>query len=267
MEYIENGSQKTKSIAQTITEKIWDMAIDGCSGKDSLFYLHVLYESHFSFVNPYTKSGLVADGTSIFFDFLEKKGGKLRTDYSKQHDDALRYIDDVLDSFLKCLKNRMVIYADHGQIIPNNNNVANFSKGDWSFGEKLLRIPLAIKSPEIKKEKSEKLISLMELNSIICALLEKKEYCAPVFDYVKVQRSAIYNPDFRYIYNYYRVERELLAFEKFIFSDGYKLVIYENGELFGYNEDDEKETYENLGQYINTIQDISVCNKSELKWR
>ena len=98
---------------QTVTEKIWNMLIDGEREKSSLFYLHELYESHFTFSNPYTEDEIKTEGTAMLFDYLPQKGGKLRADYKKQHEDSLKYLDDVVTPFFEKLKCKMVVFADH----------------------------------------------------------------------------------------------------------------------------------------------------------
>ncbi len=69
----------------------------------------------------------------------------------------------------------------------------------------------------------------MELNNIVCSLLKKETYRYIQPEYIKVQRSRIYNPDFQYIYSLFGREKELQAFELFIFGDGVQIAVYEDG--------------------------------------
>lgn len=93
----ENVMVEDKS--QTATEKIWSFISDAQNVENGLFYVHILYESHYSYPNPDTISELVTDGSNIMFDYLQKNGGELRADYVQQHEDAVRYLDRVLTPF------------------------------------------------------------------------------------------------------------------------------------------------------------------------
>ena len=109
-------------------------------------------------------------------------------------------------------------------------------------------------------QRDPRLISLMELNTILCSLLEKKPYNYQDVPYIKAQRSRIYNPDFQYLYKKYGKEQELQAFELFIFPDGVQLLIYENGDVKVLSPP--KNVPMNLTQRIELIlSDITVCNK------
>lgn len=86
--------------SQTATEKIWDFVSDAVDESNGFFYIHILYESHHSYPNPYTRTPLVID---VLFDYLSRNGGKLRTDYDAQQKEALHYLDDVLSPILEGL--------------------------------------------------------------------------------------------------------------------------------------------------------------------
>lgn len=116
-----------------------------------------------------------------------------------------------------------------------------------------------IKSPEMGEGVEEKDISLVELNTIIISLLEKKKFERKYGNLVKLQRSEIYNPDFKYLYKKRGYEQGLLAFEVFVFEGKYKLGIFSNGwtELVS-TEDDEllenevlkKQLFDQIKEYI-----------------
>ena len=59
--------------------------------------------------------------------------------------------------------------------------------------------------------------------------MEKKIFMPKQPDIVKVQRSAIYNPDFLYLYQKCGQEQGLRAYEVFLFEDGSSLAVYDNG--------------------------------------
>lgn len=215
---------------QTVTEKMWDFILDAVEEDNGLFYIHILYESHYSYPNPYTEDKIIADGSNIMFDFLSKNGGCLRTDYEAQHKDAISYIDDVLYPLLSKLKARFVLYADHGNIIlPQNTKLGDISYTQETFHEDLIQIPLVIKSPEMGVNINNGIISLISINDIIVSLLKKKKFVPKENEFIKIVRSELYNPDFRYLYKKNGGERGLLAFEGFIFDTGYKLIIYADG--------------------------------------
>ncbi len=219
--------------AQTVTEKLWDFLADSSRNENGLFYLHEQYESHFTFSNPYTSEPLKSEGTAMLFDFLPVKGGRLRADYKKQHQDAIRYLDDVLAPFLERLSCRMVLYADHGTLILDKDaEITEIGDTEYTCSEGWTRIPLIIRSPETGVGESGELISLMELNSIIISLLKKEDYVTTTFrsrKHIKIVRSELYNPDFRFLYGMIGKERYLQAFECFVFTDGYKLIIFADG--------------------------------------
>lgn len=239
--YVDSDIIHYVSSFQTATEKIWSFVNDAKDIIHGLFYLHILYESHYSYPNPYTEEKLVADGSSIMFDFLSGKGGKLRTDYEKQHKDTLNYLEDILMDFLPAINCNMVIYADHGNILMNaNDTLENLEDTKYSYHEDLIQIPIILKTPEMKIGRDDQLISLMELNNIVIAMLNNQSFDYQPKKWIKTQRSAIYNPDFRYLYTKNGKEQELYAFETFVFEDRYKLAVYENGmkELYSVETDE-----------------------------
>ncbi len=263
-QYIDSKKIKFIGHSQTITEKIWDFMKDSIGESNGLFYLHILYESHYSYANPYTENSLIADGSNIMFDFLDSKGGKLRTDYVKQQNDALRYIDNILIPFLEQITCRIVLYADHGNILmKKTETLKQLDRLKYSCHKDLIEIPLAIKCPELQPQRNHHLISLMELNKIIISLLKKDGYNYCGQKYIKVQRSRIYNPDFQYLYKYYGKERELQAFELFIFNNGVQLIIYEDGEWKIISNELNLEI-DAFSLYQSVLPDITVCKRNDL---
>lgn len=261
-QYVDCKRIVRRGYSQTITEKLWDFICDASKEDKGLFYLHVLYESHYSYVNPYSEESLVADGSNIMFDFLDTKGAKLRTDYEKQQREALEYIDDMLIPFLEIFPGRVFLYADHGNILMKEyENLQELERTKFSYHKDLIEIPMAIKCPELPKCCDKRLISLMELNNIVCSLLKSKTYSYIQPEYIKVQRSRIYNPDFQYIYSLFGREKELQAFELFIFCDGIQLAIYENGDLEMVFEDAEAEVME---RYKRIKKNITVCDNKDI---
>lgn len=259
--YIESKNILKSGKAQTATEKIWDFIYDACATENGLFYLHILYETHYSYPNPYSTHEIVADGSNIMFDFMPTKGGILRTDYVQQQMDALRYVDDTIVPFLEKIACKVVLYADHGNILLNKEDkIEDLEALKYSCHDDLVQIPLAIKANNIDCKNDDTITSLMNLNQIICNLLEDKNIYLLKKKFIKVQRSPIYNPDFSYIYKQMGKQQELEAFELFIFDDGYHLVIYANGvkRLFKDNQfiDDKiklNEYYRLVTQYITVI--------------
>ena len=233
--YIESSSIHYSDQFQTVTEKIWDFILDGCEEKNGLFYLHESYESHFTFSNPYTPAPLKSEGTAMLFDFLPVKGGRLRADYKAQHQDAVRYLDDVLEPFLLKLSCRMVLYADHGNLIlEKDTKLSEVKDMEYVCSEGWTRIPLMIRCPEMGIGKNDDLISLTELNSMLVSLLNKEDYIKTGFrkrHFIKMARSELYNPDFRFLYRITGKEQYLQAFECFLFEGGEKLIIFADGYM------------------------------------
>lgn len=230
--YVDTEEIMRRQSYETVTEKVWNFILDASKERNGLFYMHVLYESHYSYPNPYIEEGFIAEGTSIMFDFLEKNGGKMRTDYEEQHNASLKYLDDVMSPVLERLKCRMLIYADHGNIIFNKQmRLEELQPLHFTYHDDLIHIPLIIKCPEVPTGVSDKNISLLEINEILVSLMEKRKFVERQSAIVKTQRSAIYNPDFQYLYKKCGQDQGLQAYEAFIFEDGSKLAIYENGHV------------------------------------
>ncbi len=267
--YVDSNEIRYSGVFQTASEKIWNFILDAQGEKNGLFYIHILYESHFSFSNPYTEDKLISEGTAMLFDFLPQKGGKLRTDYRKQHIDSLRYLDDILTPMFTLLNCRMLAYADHGNLILEQTcHVRDIHETKFTCAEEWIRIPYVIRSPEMGVGRSRELTSLMSLNDIVICLLKHKPYIVPEKSFVKIARSELYNPDFRYLYKEIGKEQCLLAFESFVFATGYKLLIYANGitELFRIENDEKCSNNSVLRELFNEIKDdITVCDSERIK--
>ncbi len=234
---------KYTKCSQTITQKIWDFVIDADKNTNGLFYIHELYESHFSFVNPYTKDELVAKGTSILFDFLASNGGPLQTDYTEQLKDSLMYIDDTLCTFFDKLKCSIVIFADHGNtILSKGTQISDLNDTVFTASEDSIRVPLAVISPVIKPCIDDTIMSLWDLNDILIALLLKHDYSPPIRDRILIGRNKIYNPDFCAIYKMAGKEDYLRAFRGTISNDGIKRICFEDGteEVYDVSSNEEK---------------------------
>ena len=267
--FVDSKDIKYSGVFQTATEKLWNFILDAQEEENGLFYIHILYESHFSFSNPYTEDKLISEGTAMLFDFLPQKGGKLRTDYEKQHRDSLRYLDDVLTPLLELLHCRMLVYADHGNLILEKGcNVRDIQETKFTCAQEWIRIPYIIRSPEMGAGRSSELISLMSLNDIVICLLRQKAYKAPEKPFVKVARSELYNPDFRYLYKEIGKSQCLLAFEAFVFTNGYKLLVYADGTLELYRTENDEKCSDNvvIRELIQKIRDdITVCDGEGIK--
>lgn len=246
----------------TITERMWEFILDAEKEENGLFYIHHLYESHYSFPSPYCTEKIVADGTAMLFDYLPKRGGKLRTDYIKQQTETLHYIDDTLTPFIERIKCRMVLYADHGNLLlEKNQHVDSINPQYLTCHEDWLRIPFAIISEDNKIGRDDRLFSLLNINDVIITLLENKKYEYAEQKYLKCGRSDIYNPDFHYLYNKLGEGKRLQAFECFIFKE-YKLVIYKDATKELYSLKDELIQNQDLINHCLEIikKDITICS-------
>ena len=266
IKYVDGEDIIRRGTYETVTEKLWNFILDAADETNGLFYVHVLYESHYSYPSPYAKAGLIAEGTSIMFDFLSRNGGRLRADYVGQHSDALRYLDDILTPFLNRIKCRMFIFADHGNIIfDQDRKLEEISSLCFTYQDDLLHIPFIISSPEMGTGEDDRNISLMEINETLVCLMEQKRFVPKQPGIVKAQRSAIYNPDYQYLYKKCGQEQGLRAYEVFLFEDGSSLAVYDNGytELAENQciiENEQKKRY--LYERIKTR--ITVCECDEM---
>lgn len=265
--YIEGDNIFYSESFLTITQKLWQFILDACETENGLFYLHELYESHFTFSNPYTEEPLMSEGTAMLFDFLPVKGGHLRGDYARQHEDALRYLDDVIEPLLSVMKCRMLIYADHGNLILDyDTKLSEIGDAEYTCSEGWTRIPMILCSPEMGVGSDNRLLSLMELNNMVISLLTQSPYRMPETDYIKIARSELYNPDFRRLYDMIGKARSLQAFECFVFTDGIKMIIYADGSIEIYNTKDRSVFNVDRKTLIERIQkQITVCDYSMLQ--
>lgn len=249
---------------QAASEKIWNFIIDAVEEENGLFYMHVLYESHYSFSNPYTEEKLLSEGSAMLFDYLPQKGGKLRADYEQQHKDAMQYLDDVMTPFIERMGCKMLIYADHGNLVlPKDCKEEDVPETKLTFDEEWIQIPMVVKSPYMGRGVSHNLMSLMSLNDIVVALLNNEKCEDKERSYIKVARSELYNPDFRFLYKRLGKESYLQAFETFIFSNHRKLAIYADGtvELYDAADDRKIDNPAEIKELLERIRDeITVCD-------
>lgn len=262
-ELINDDKIKHVGMSHTITQKFWQFLIEACSEPGGFFYIHNHFESHFSFANPYTKGKLVAGGQSILFDFLDKQGGKLRTNYIEQHGDAVRYLDDVIAPIISRISCKMIMYSDHGiGLIPDGTDLKNVPEQFFVAHEDLIRIPMAIIGNGIKNEKNSDIISLMDINSMVISLLENETYETKQSEWIKIGRNKIYNPEMHFIYKMRDIPYDLLAFEGFVFSEEkVKLLIFSDGrkELYSTVNDEKLEDDDKIESLFERIRDnVSV---------
>ena len=262
-EFVDDSVIKRSNKFQTATEKLWDFIVDAQQCKKGLFYIHVLYESHYSFVNPYTVDDILAEGTAMLFDFLDAKGGKLRTDYIRQHRDAMKYLDDVIAPILERLNCPTVIFADHGNtLLSKGVKLEDVDLQLLTCHEDLIKVPLAVFDGGSSPTADDKLISLMELNDIVIKLMDGLCYNKPTKKWIKIGRSHIYNPDFHCLYSKMGQEYRLNAFEGFIFDSGEKLVVYSDGKRELYSTDDDRriEDTQRIEELYSLIKsEVTVC--------
>lgn len=251
----------------TVTEKLWQFILDACETENGMFYLHELYESHFTFSNPYTEIPLISEGTAMLFDFLPAKGGHLRADYKKQHEDSIRYLDDVIEPLLSPMQCRMLIYADHGNLLLDyNTKLSEIDDMEYTCSEGWTRIPLIMRSPEVGIGTDNRLASLMQLNNMMISLLQCTTYILPDSEHIKMARSELYNPDFRFLYEMIGKRDSLQAFECFLFTDGNKFIIFADGTTKVYDIYDRPNELADKRMLFERIQgEITVCDISQVQ--
>ena len=265
--YIEGDNFKYSETCQTITEKIWDFVVDAEKEKKSLFYIHELYETHFSFPNPYTKDKLLSIGTAMLFDFLPENGGRLKIDYNKQYKDSLKYIDDIFVPFLERMKFQVVLFADHGTILLDKDvDVKQVKDAEYTCSNQWIKIPFVVFSPIYGKGNNKEIISLMSFNNIILSILKKERFVFPDNQFIKIGRTRIYNPDFIYLYELANKKRYLQGFEAFIFKNKDKLVVYEDGSrsFFDKNDDIIKDDKREEALYSQIAGEVTIVKKNKI---
>lgn len=163
------------------------------------------------------------------------------------------------------LKARFVLFADHGNIIlPKNTKLGDISYVQNTFHEDLIQIPLVMKSPEMGVAVNDDIISLININDILVSLLKREKYIPNKNKFIKIMRSELYNPDFCFLYKKNKHERGLLAFEGFIFDEGYKLIVYADGVTELYKSENDQIINDNIkkNELINRIKDaVTVTDR------
>ena len=265
--YIESPLIQYRDQFLTVTEKLWQFILDAHQTKSALFYVHELYESHFTFSNHYTESHLMSEGTAKLFDFLPVKVEQHRTDYKRQHDDAIQYLDDVMEPLLRPMPCAMVLYADHGNLIVDyNTTLSEIGETEYTCSEGWTQIPLALRAPQMGVGIDNKLISLMQLNEIVVSLLTQKSYQMPDIRYIKMARSELYNPDFRFLYEMIGKKESLQAFECFLFTEGKKFILFADGTTKVYDTQDRPITDVDIKTLVEQVQkEITVCDISDIQ--
>ena len=107
----------------------------------------------------------------------------------------------------------------------------------------------------------------MTIGDIVISLMKRQPYRQEKLPFVKVVRSRLYNPDMEKVYKMRGEERSLQAFEAFIFQEGYKLVVYEDGTaaVFRVSDDSEIEDEEITITLLERIRKyITVCEDTKL---
>ena len=261
VEYIKDSRIFYINKFQTITEKLFEFCELCKKERNAVVFIGVLWESHFSFPSPYTTEKIVANGTGSNFDLLygEKK---YLTDYKLQYIQALNYLDDVLYEFIKHVGCNILFFTDHGNVIPNYiDGVNELIEENFICSEKLIHVPLAMICRGISPKIEEQLCSESDLNEMIISFINKKTWDPPQKHYIKVQRSTIYNPDMKHLFEKLNFSKASMAFEGFVTDDGYKLVLFEDGSRILYKVDDDTIVYNQVKErqiFDMVYQDITV---------
>ena len=133
-----------------------------------------------------------------------------------------------------------MLYADHGNLmLPKETQLKNIKDTKVAADEELIQIPIAVKSNNNKGRVNE-LHSLMELNAILLELMNNNYKPRYGREYIKIGRSEIYNPQLKYLYGQMGCLKNLLAFEGFIFKDGFKLIVFSDGKMELYRSRDDE---------------------------
>lgn len=257
--FIESDEIKYSGCFQTITEKLWNFLIDVSDEKNGLFYIHVLQESHFWYANAYTKVPFVS---GISTDIIDLKNNDMIDKLKNQKIDADKYLDNVLSFLLGNINSNFIVYADHGYLMPDEYKNNEKDSSIYSYHNNLIQIPLIIKQNgnNLMIGDRYELISLMQLNQMLCNIINNRIMTLKQYDYIKVQRTAIYNPKLKKIYKEKGRERELMAFELFVFADGYKICVYEDGEIILLYKDEIIDSSKLAEKYyIKVINNVTVC--------
>lgn len=264
--YIEDSQIKYIEHPQTITQMIWSFTVDLEMDPQGLFYMQPVSESHFQFLSPYyTQNDMKVNEEGLFYYYLSTKRNSLDKKYSGQYDAAIRYIDDTLAPVLGVIACKTLFFADHGDYDYEeieSNSLEDIDSSRLMASEEMIRIPMAIISDKEGGE-NHYVISLAELNDIAISMMKDEKFDYKGKSYVKIGRTAIYNPYGKYIFEQiFHCEHRLCAFEGFIFEDGYKLFVFSDGtkELYTTKEERLIENDKLTEDYYKMIKtEISVC--------
>ncbi len=138
----------------------------------NVFMMLHLMDMHLPYTEPLPYRYVFADQRPVNFTSdsfgrsevarsVKKHGSKVKNYVIDRYDNNLRYIDDVLSSFLSTLPedSTVVLFSDHGEEFWDHNG---FEHGHSLYDE-LLKIPLIVKSPGIEPGLFSHPVSLLDL--------------------------------------------------------------------------------------------------------
>lgn len=267
--YVDDMSIELAGGMRTLSEKIWYFVKIANTTDNGFFYIHELDETHYAFQNPYTEEVYRGeDGETIYLNILNSSNiplaqRRVSIDFKKWQMDGLKYVDDTLTPFLNCFKFQILFLADHGcYIYSKGEKFMDVLDDNFSYGDEAIEIPFAIKSEKVKCGINHNLISQNQVNNILVALMRNEKYTEPDVEYVKSQRSEIYNPNIKKLMIDSGRSQELNAFERFTFRDGDSLIIYGNHKVKYHGSNASMNRVRNM---LNAVSDdLTVCSPSEI---
>ena len=145
--------------------------------------------------------------------------------YINQYRKSLQYLDEQLEFYLSFLneENDTVIFSDHGQLIEGATKKLNDLDTILGWHDDRFKVNLIIKSNKFKKQKVKKLFSLININDLLCGIIDGK-LNIKYEKYIEMQFSSIRNKIIRGKFKSEKKDDYIDGFK--VYRDkNYKLVI------------------------------------------
>lgn len=206
--------------SKTLWNYVCDMAV---SDNKNISLLYFLQESHAPHMGGNYIENFEIHNTPFTSGDCNFK--QTRDQYVNQYKKSLQYLDEQLEFYLNFLSddNDFIIFSDHGQIIEDATTNLNYLDTILGWHDDRFKVNLIIKSNKFKRQKIKKIFSLIDLNDLLCGIIDGK-LNVKYRDYIKMQFSSTNNKIIREKFSSQGKDDYINGFE--IYRDkNYKLVV------------------------------------------
>lgn len=247
---------KDKADYKCCTQQLWEMLTYICKFENSnIFILNHFLESHPPYFGGENRDAKVIMPWNIINDEY------LRGFNKNKYNDAIKYLDYQIKFYFEFLDNKTynIITNDHGQAaFYGCESETNY----YSWSDCIIRSPLIISNKLIKAKVVDDLISKIDIDKIINAIVYDNKIPSMERKFVNIQRDSLYSNKL--------LNSDLLKGERKKFSRAFnvirtkneKYVLYDNGEEEFYimpneckNEINNKDHRKRIEEIRNLIED------------